>query len=167
MIFSEENKSFILLSVRVYVLCCAEPLQSCPTLYSLINCSPSGSSVHGICQARISVWVSISFSSMCAYVSVTVWESNKCILSLRGELSARKPYIFCLDPTRLQNRLLIALLSKGLTIYIIKICKLKMKILASNYRVVISTHYLPALPSHDFLTSLPSLCPCLPFFSLP
>ena len=112
-------------------------------------------------------WVSISFSSMCAYVSVTVWESNKCILSLRGELSARKPYIFCLDPTRLQNRLLIALPSKGLTIYIIKICKLKMKILASNYRVVISTHYLPALPSHDFLTSLPSLCPCLPFFSLP
>ena len=41
---------------------------------------------HGICQARIPVWVSISFSSMCANVSVTVWESNKYVSSLRVEL---------------------------------------------------------------------------------
>ena len=36
--------------------------QSCPRLYNLMDCSPSGSSVHGISQARILEWVAISFS---------------------------------------------------------------------------------------------------------
>ena len=38
---------------------CAHP---CLTLYDPINCSPPGSSVHGIFQARILEWVAISFS---------------------------------------------------------------------------------------------------------
>ena len=33
-----------------------------PTLCDLIDCSPPGSSVHGILQARIQKWVAISFS---------------------------------------------------------------------------------------------------------
>ena len=41
---------------------CAKSLQSCPTLCDLIDCSPPGSSVHGILQARILEWVAISFS---------------------------------------------------------------------------------------------------------
>ena len=36
--------------------------RSCPTLYNPMNCSPPGSSVHGIAQARILAWVAISFS---------------------------------------------------------------------------------------------------------
>ena len=32
---------------------CAKSLQSCPTLYALMDCSPPDSSVHGILQARI------------------------------------------------------------------------------------------------------------------
>ena len=36
--------------------------QSCPTLCDLMDCSPPGSSVHEIFQARILEWVSISFS---------------------------------------------------------------------------------------------------------
>ena len=36
--------------------------QLCPTLCKHINCSPPGSSVHGIFQARILEWVAISFS---------------------------------------------------------------------------------------------------------
>ena len=36
--------------------------QSCPTLCSPVDCSPPGSSVHGIVQARILGWVAISFS---------------------------------------------------------------------------------------------------------
>ena len=36
--------------------------QSCPTLCNLMDCSPAGSSVHGISQARILEWVAISFS---------------------------------------------------------------------------------------------------------
>ena len=34
--------------------------QLCPTLCDPVNCSPPGSSVHGILQARISEWVTIS-----------------------------------------------------------------------------------------------------------
>ena len=36
--------------------------QSCPTLCSLMDCSPPGSSVHGTLQARILEWVVISSS---------------------------------------------------------------------------------------------------------
>ena len=36
--------------------------QSCLTLWDLMDCSPLGSSVHGILQARILEWVAIPFS---------------------------------------------------------------------------------------------------------
>ena len=36
--------------------------QSCPTLCNPMDCSPPGSSVHGILQARILEWVAIPFS---------------------------------------------------------------------------------------------------------
>ena len=39
-----------------------EVAQSCPTLCDPMDCSPAGSSVHGILQARIMEWVAISFS---------------------------------------------------------------------------------------------------------
>ena len=41
---------FVLQCMRV---CCAQLLQSCPTLCDPTDCSPPGSSVHGISQARI------------------------------------------------------------------------------------------------------------------
>ena len=37
-------------------------IQSCLTLCDPMDCSPPGSSVHGIPQARILEWVAISFS---------------------------------------------------------------------------------------------------------
>ena len=40
----------------------SEVAQSCPTLCNPVDCSPQGSSVHGILQARILEWVAISFS---------------------------------------------------------------------------------------------------------
>ena len=48
----------------VIMLCCALCLvaQSCSTLCDSKDCSPPGSSVHEIFQARILEWVSISFS---------------------------------------------------------------------------------------------------------
>ena len=45
---------------RVF-LCCTVT-QSCLTLCDPMNCSPPGSSVHGISQARILEWVAISLS---------------------------------------------------------------------------------------------------------
>ena len=40
----------------------AKLLQTCPTLGDPIDCSPPGSSVHGILQARILVWAAMPFS---------------------------------------------------------------------------------------------------------
>ena len=40
----------------------SEVVQSCPTLCNPMDCSPPGSSVHGILQTRILEWVAISFS---------------------------------------------------------------------------------------------------------
>ena len=40
----------------------SEVTQSCPTLCDPVDCSPPGSSVHRILQARILEWVAISFS---------------------------------------------------------------------------------------------------------
>ena len=40
----------------------SEVAQSCPTLCNPMDCSLSGSSVHGIFQARVLEWIAISFS---------------------------------------------------------------------------------------------------------
>ena len=41
-----------------------EVTQSCPTLSDPMDCSPPGSSVHGIFQARVLEWGAIAFSGM-------------------------------------------------------------------------------------------------------
>ena len=46
-----------------YAAAAAKSLQSCPTLCDPMDCSPPGSSVHGILQARTLEWVAISFSN--------------------------------------------------------------------------------------------------------
>ena len=46
----------------------SKSLQSCPTLSNPIDCSPPGSSIHGIFQARVLEWGAIAFSgSVCIY----------------------------------------------------------------------------------------------------
>ena len=40
--------------------------QSCPTFCDLMDCSPPGSSVHRIFQAKILEWVAIPFSRGCS-----------------------------------------------------------------------------------------------------
>ena len=45
-----------------YVCVHAKSLQSCPTLCDLMDCSPSGSSVRGILQARTLEWVAMPSS---------------------------------------------------------------------------------------------------------
>ena len=53
--------------------CCCKLLQSCPTLHDPMDCSPPGSSVHGILQARILEWVAIAFSDS---LSAVLYSSN-------------------------------------------------------------------------------------------
>ena len=48
--------------ICVCVCVCVWITQLCLTLCDPMNCSPPGSSVHGILQARILEWVAISFS---------------------------------------------------------------------------------------------------------
>ena len=43
----------------------SEVPQSCPTLSDPMDCSPTGSSVHGIFQARVLEWGAIAFSVRC------------------------------------------------------------------------------------------------------
>ena len=58
----------------MYVVCtyaaAAKSPQSCPTLCDPIDCSPPGSSIHGIFQARVLEWGAIAFSR---YVHITGW----------------------------------------------------------------------------------------------
>ena len=48
----------------IYAYTHTEVAQSCPTLCDPMDCSPPGSSVHEIFQARVLEWVAISFSSL-------------------------------------------------------------------------------------------------------
>ena len=48
----------------------SEVAQSCPTLSDPMDCSPPGSSVHGIFQARVLEWVAIAFSIVYARPSI-------------------------------------------------------------------------------------------------
>ena len=50
----------IIVAIQCAVLCLVT--QSCPTLCNLMDCSPPGSSVHGIFQAGVLEWVVIAFS---------------------------------------------------------------------------------------------------------
>ena len=81
--------------ISIFLRCvCVLSLQSCPTLCDLMDCSPPGSSVHGILQARIVEWVAMPSSrgssgprdqtcvSCIAGGFFTVWAKvlNKCLL---------------------------------------------------------------------------------------
>ena len=50
----------------------SEVTQSRPALCDPMDCSPPGSSVHGILQARILEWVAISFSKALIYMRSTL-----------------------------------------------------------------------------------------------
>ena len=54
------QKVFTLFILQVYIIVLVAQLYL--TLYNPVACSPPGSSVHRILQARIQKWVAISFS---------------------------------------------------------------------------------------------------------
>ena len=56
--------------LEISVLCCAKLLQSCLTLCDPMDCSPPGSSVHGVSQARILKRVTISYSRDLPYAEM-------------------------------------------------------------------------------------------------
>ena len=66
----------------------SEVSQSCPTLSDTMDCSPPGSSVHGIFQARVLEWGAIAFSG-----PQPGRPTNKdCIQSLQSCLTLANPW---------------------------------------------------------------------------
>ena len=72
----------------------AASLQSCPTLCNPMDCSPPGSPVHGILQARTLEWVAISFSK-----EPIGWEKKqirqfqtRCYRSMEGVRTVKKSF---------------------------------------------------------------------------
>ena len=61
-------------SIRIYMCVCVGVCvlvtQLCPTLCDPMDCSPPGSSLHGIFQARILEWAAIPVSSPSKYSSM-------------------------------------------------------------------------------------------------
>ena len=53
-----------------------EVAQSCPTLCNPMDCGPPGSSVHGIFQAWILEWVTVSFSRGSSWPRDRTWVSR-------------------------------------------------------------------------------------------
>ena len=65
--------------------------QSCPTLCDPMDCSPPGSSVHEIFQARILEWVDISFSRRSSQPRDRTWgspalQADSLLTELQGKL---------------------------------------------------------------------------------
>ena len=56
---------FLLITEALFLLlaAAAESLQSCRTLSDPMDCSPAGSSIHGIFQARALEWGAVAFST--------------------------------------------------------------------------------------------------------
>jgi len=56
----------------------SEVAQLCPTLSDPMDCSPPGTSVHGIFQARVLEWGAIAFSGTGQYALLQIWKYSLC-----------------------------------------------------------------------------------------
>ena len=75
----------------------SEVAQSCLILSDPMDCSLPGSSIHGICQARVLEWGAIAFSGKTGYLTSTVnWcNINYCFLLIQHAILYTKlPYIW-------------------------------------------------------------------------
>jgi len=64
----------------------SEVAQSCPTLSDPMDCSPPGSSVHGILQARVLEWGAIAFSNLNLFSGIYMmdWVRSKSYLLFKA-----------------------------------------------------------------------------------
>ena len=67
----------------LHCCCCCLDSKSCLTLWDPMGCSPPGSSVHGISQARTLEWVAISFSRVSSWPrdGAHISSLGRCVLS--------------------------------------------------------------------------------------
>ena len=77
---NSKHKSWKSSQLRVESESESEVTQLCPTLCDPMDCSPPGSSVHGILQARILEWVAISFSMQADFLPLQCLVALNCYL---------------------------------------------------------------------------------------
>ena len=65
---------------------CAKLVQLCLTPCDPVDCSPPGSSVHGIFQARVLEWVAIAFSDMEYYSAIKGRKFATMWMNLNGNM---------------------------------------------------------------------------------
>ena len=76
----------------------SEIAQSCPTLSDPTDCSPPGSSIHGIFQARVLEWVAVVFSKdryryidiNMMYIIIHIWKVTQTINNATTQGAGRK-----------------------------------------------------------------------------
>ena len=98
---SDRNPNTLLSSGAVHSLSCV-CVQSCLTLCNPMDCSPPGSSVHGIFQARILEWVAISSSQRIfpiqglksCHLHLLHWQADSLPLVPPGKLKYCHPDLF-------------------------------------------------------------------------
>ena len=79
----------ISLNYGSFLCMCAQSLQSCLTLCDHMDCSPPGSSVHGILQARILEWVVMPSSRGSSWPTGGTWVS--CRYYIAGRFFTTEP----------------------------------------------------------------------------
>ena len=103
----------------------AKLLHSCPTLCDPIDCSPPGSSAHGIFQARVLEWGAIAFSGRSSIQSAKTrpgadWGSDHKLLIVKFRLELKKvgktirPFRYELSQTPYDYTVEVASRLKGL-----------------------------------------------------
>ena len=76
---------------KILAAAAAKSLQSCPTLCDPIDCSPPGSPVPGILQARILEWVAISISNAWRWKVICESEVAQSCLTLSDPMDCSLP----------------------------------------------------------------------------
>ena len=66
-VLSRQVRHLVCDSLRIPNVCCRSVAQSCLTLCNPMDCSPPGSSVHGVSQERMLEWVAISSSRVSSW----------------------------------------------------------------------------------------------------
>ena len=66
-----------------------EVAQLCPTLHDPMDCSPPGSSVRGISQARVLEWGAIAFSEKLLYYPFFLFVSDLFVMFMQNPLLSR------------------------------------------------------------------------------
>ena len=89
----------------------SEIAQSCPTFSDPIDCSPPGSSIHGIFQARVLEWVAVAFSKdryrnidiNMTYIIIHTWKVTQTVNNVTTQGAGRKNGALILNSVYLER----------------------------------------------------------------